>query len=282
MRRAAGACAILVAAAAGCLGPAARTDTAFRRPTGGLPPALPDGLYVESVLLERPLGDPALDRELWAGESSAVPPATRALLAENGLRATVLSGNPPPAFRRLLDSPDAHDGRGLTFANRAEEVIPTAGPTDPCGYRVLTALAGEKARVSLRQAHGGVQVRPERTPDGRVKVRCEPQVQHGERETHYRPTADATGFTAQEEVPLEAYPALGFEVTLGPGDYLLIGSPAAATETLGAALFVADAGGRPRQRVLAVRATWRGEKPAELPAGPGRRRSSVAAEAARW
>ncbi|MBX9584210.1 MAG: hypothetical protein K2X87_28255 [Gemmataceae bacterium] len=273
MPRAVGACAVLVlaVAAVGCFTPAGRRSEALRPPTpAGLPPALPDGLYVESVLLERPLGDPALDRELWEG-GSAVPPHVRALLAENGLRVAVLGGTPPPAFRRLLESgADAHDGRGQSFANRKDEVVPTAGPTDPCSFAVLPTLAGERARFDLRKARGGVLVRPERAADGRVKVWCEPRVQHGERADEIRPTADGTGFTVQGVVPVERFPALGFEVTLGPDDYLLIGSPAAGADTLGSVLFTADAGGRPRQRVLAVRAAWRGEKPSDLPPVRGR------------
>lgn len=283
MPRAGGACAVLVAlAAAGCLFPASRRADAFRPPpptVAGLPPAAPDGLYLESLLLERPLADPDLDRELWAAAGSAVPPAARALLAENGLRVALLGVQLPPAFRRLLgSSADAHDGRGRTFANRTEEVIPTAGPTDPCDFGVLATLGGERTRLKLAKARGGIQVRPERTADGRVKIACEPQVQHGERVPRFRPTADGTEFVAESEVPLERFPGLGFEVTLGPDDYLLIGSPAAASDTLGGVLFTADANGRPRQRVLAVRAAWRGEKPSDP--SPTRTRA-VAAEAAR-
>ena len=283
MPRAGGACAVVLAlAAAGCLFPATRRADSFRPPTptvAGLPPAAPDGLYLESLLLERPLGDPALDRELWDGAGSAVPPAARALLAENGLRVAVLGGTLPPAFRQLLkEDADAHDGRGRSFAHRAEEVIPTAGPTDPCAFTVLRSFGGERAKLTLEKARGGVQVRPERTPDGRVRVACEPQVQHGERVPRFRPTADGTEFVAESEVPLERFPSLGFEVPLGPDDYLLIGSPAGAAGTLGEVLFTADANGRPRQRVLAVRAMWRGEKPTDQP--PARSRA-VAAEAAR-
>lgn len=272
MPRAGGACAVVLAvAAAGCLDLGGPRVDALRPPppAASLPPAMPDGLYVESVLLERPLGDPVLDQELWAG-GAAVPPHVRALLAENGLRAAVLGGTPPPAFQRLLESSDAHAGRGQSFANRRDEVVPTAGPTDPCSFSVLPALSGARATFDLQKARGGVRVRPERTPDGRVSVRCEPQVQHGEREDHIRPTADGTTFTVQGEVPLERFASLGFDVTLGPDDYLLIGSPATASDTLGAVLFTADANGRPRQRVLVLRAAWRGEKPSDLPPVRGR------------
>lgn len=289
MRRAGGAVAAVLAcvAVAGCLtrpdGPAgpARPDADRTRALVPAPPV--EGPYVESVLLERPVGDPLLDRDLWASAPAALPPRTAALLAENGLRVTVLGGNLPPAFRRLLEAEaDTVNSHGLTFANRADAVVPTAGPTDPCSYHVLPDLAGERVAAKFRQAQCGVLVRPERTADGRVTVYCEPQVQHGERQDFLRPSADGTEFTLQGEVPVERYPGLGFDVTLGPNDYLLVGWPAAAADTLGSALFGVEADGRPRQRVLVLRAGYRGAVPSGLPAIAGARGRSIAAEVARW
>src|SRR4051812_33196160 len=54
-----------------------------------------DGLFVESVLLERPLGDSFLDRDVWLKGLPVGQAETTALLAENGLRATVLGGTIP-------------------------------------------------------------------------------------------------------------------------------------------------------------------------------------------
>jgi len=128
-----------------------------------------------------------------------------------------------------------------------------------------------------------VLVRPERAADGRVKVWCEPQVQHGDRTDWFRPTADGTEFVKQGEVPVERYPGLGFEVLLGVNDYLLIGWPAETDATLGAALFGVEANGRPRQRVLVVRAGWGGSRASDLPPIPRHRgRPSIAAEVANW
>lgn len=258
MGRAAVGAAVLLTVAAGCLPRAGDGASRSARPPAALAPADPGGLYVHTVLLERPAGDSLLDRDLWAGESSAFPARTRLILAANGLRAAVLGGHPPPALQKLFDSEaDTVNSHGATFANRSETVVPTAEPPDPCGYAVVADLGADPVRVSLRQARAGVLVRPERTPDGRVKVYCEPRVQAGDRVDRLIPTADGTGFRLEGEVPVERYPALGFEVPLTADDYLVVGSPADATDTLGAALFGAEVGGRPRQRVLVIRAGWK-------------------------
>ena len=280
---------VLCVAAAGCLDRAARPGRAPAdgvrarsfSPTGfgGLPAPETNGLYVESVLLERPVGDQLLDRDLWAADRSPLPAETEALLAENGLRVIILGGNLPPAFQKLVASEaDTVNPHGLTFANRADAVLPTAGPTDPCAFEVRPDLAGGRVKASFRQARCGVQVRPERAADGRVKVWCEPQVQHGDRQDWLRPTADGTQFVKQGAVPLERYPGLGFAAVLGADEYLVVGSPAGADGTLGAALFGVEANGRPRQRVLVVRAGWRDDRAPASPHG----RPSLAAEASRW
>lgn len=296
MRRALGACAaILVCLAAGCPGwPGGRLipidpddgqslKARSYSPVGfdkifGQNPA--QGLFVESVLIERPVGDPFLDRGLWTEARTALPPETDAILAENGLRVVILSGSPPAEFQKLLESEsNTVNPRLQTFASRREAVLPTAGPHEKCEYEVLTDLAAPRKPVRLEQARGGILVRPNLN-GGAVRLRCEPRVQHSERQDWILPTADATDFVLRSEVPLECYPDLGFEVALSPGDYLVIGWPASAEKTLGSALFAVEAEGRPRQRVLVIRAGWCGEKPGGLPFEPSSKGRPVAAQAA--
>jgi hypothetical protein len=240
-------------------------------------------VFVEHLLVEQPLGDPFLNRDLWATAPPAAAPAVAALLAENGVRTAVFAGTLPPKFRDLVTSePDVVSARRFAFGNAKETVVPTAGPHDPCAFEFLPDLAGRRAERTFAQARCGVLVRPEPAPDGRVKLRCEPQIQHGERREWLRPTADATEFVMQGEVPTERFPALAFDVTIGPNEYLLIGWQAEQDATLGAALFGADANGRPRQRVLVLRAGQLGRPAADLPPlPPSHRRPPVAAEASR-
>jgi hypothetical protein len=270
MRRAALGLAFLSCAAAGCL-TVTRRATVPEIVAALTPPLPPDGLLVDSVLVEQALGDPVLDRDVWAAALPVGSPETRALLAENGLRVGVLSGGGPQKFRDLLASEsDTVSPERRTFRERKDDVLPTAGPTESARFAVRTDLAGPPAPVDLARACGGLLVRPEAAADGRVRVWCEPRVQHGDRQGWLRPNGDGTGFAKHDEVPAERYPGLGFEVVLGPDDSLLVGRAADLPDTLGAVMFTADAaGGRVRQRVLVVRARSAGPPPSDLPAIPG-------------
>lgn len=272
---------VACAAAGGCL---TRGD---RAPPNSIARSLApvqhtEGIYLESVILERPLGDPFLDRDLWAATLPVGSPETRVLLSENGLRAGVLAGTLPPRFQTLLES-DAEtlNGRGLTFANRKEEVLPTSGPHEKCAFGLFADLAGKRTPVSFEDARCGVLVRPEPMSDRRVRLVCEPQIQHGERREWLRPSADGTEFVKYDEVPLARYQALALDVPLGRNEYLLIGSRADQPDTLGAALFGVEANGQARQRVLVIRARQVSAGAPDLPPLGTGRRPSVAAEAGR-
>ena len=285
MRRAGGALAVMLCvAAAGCVHNPFRhvciyapPDPKPTRTVGGFGNSFGNaldlenvpGLYVESVLYERPVGDPLINRDIWVRDAAALPPQTRVLLDENGLRVAVIGGNLPAEFLKMLESGEgAVNPVGLTFGTRTEAVVPTVGPIPTCEFCIQTELSGERKVKKLLAVNGGFRVQPSRQDDGRVKLHCEPQVQHGERQDFIRPAADATGFTMQSEVPQERYGALGFDVSLGLGDYLVIGWPAAdegEMHTLGSALFNVEAKGESRQRILVIRARYRGETPSELP-----------------
>lgn len=271
------------AVAAGCVSKGDRPSASDRALEALAPAVAPDGLYVESVLLERPVGDPFLDRELWTGAVPLGGPEGAALLAENGLRAAVLKGTPPARFRKLLDSEaETLGARAMTFAQRTDEVVPLTTTIDTCAFGLVTDLANSREPQEFKQARGGVRVRPERLPDGRVRLWCEPEIQHGERKLHFRPTADATGFVTSEELPAEKFPALGFDTPLGPGDYLLVGWFADTPDTLGATLFAATSATGARQRVLVLRArVLNPTAPPDLPPLGPARRPAIAAEASK-
>jgi hypothetical protein len=247
------------------------------------PPVQPEGVVLDHVLVEQPVGDAFLDRELWDEALPVGKPETRALLAENGLRAGVIGGSAPQKLQALLDSDsDTVAPLRITFQLRKDSVIPTAEPPDPCRFSVLTDLAASPRTLELKQARCGVLVRPEPAAEGGVRIACELLVQHGARQEWYRPNEDGTQFTKEQEVPTEKFPALAFEATIGPEDYLLIGWCADQPQTLGSVAFAADANGSPRQRVLVIRARQARPDPnADLPAiRDPLRRSSVAAQAA--
>jgi hypothetical protein len=273
---------VVCAALAGCLtrNHRAPVESIAR----SLAPVAPvEGIYLDSILLERPVGDRFLDRDLWLETLPVGSPEARALLSENGLRAGVLAGTLPQRFQALLGSEaDTLNGCRLTFASRKEEVLPTNGPLERCDFELRSDFAGARSAVALKQARCGVLVRPEASGPEGIKVSCEPQIQHGERQERWRPNSDVTGWVRSEEVPLVRYPELAFDVAIAPNEYLLIGWQADQSNTLGEALFAVEARGQPRQRVLVIRArqVHPGAAAPDLPPLGPIRRPSVAAEAA--
>jgi hypothetical protein len=246
--------------------------------TRSLAPMVPsEAILVQSILIEQPIGDQFLDRDLWTSVRPVGEPETRALLAENGLRAGVLSGSLPQRFQDLLDSEAdiVSPPSEMSFNARKEGVIPTAGPIDSCRFKLLSDLAATPRHTEFERARCGVFIRPRVEASGRIQVYCEPHVQHGERRDQYRPNTDGTGFVKTEELPVERFPKLGFEALLEAGDCLVIGWNAEQSETLGQALFSAEVNNRPRQRVLVIRAYQNGRSSlSDLPiiAGPYRPR----------
>lgn len=256
----AGGLALAFAFAAGCAHPreaSTHTTAWYDRVRGwtGLQPA-EGSLVLQTCLIDRPAPDPILDHDIWdaAHTSNPLPAELSALLELNGIRVRVTGSIPPPKLLALLRSGDAVDAKLRTAKPDEPRVIPVNGPVDELRYAVFSELRADPTPTELNGVECGLAIAARPADNGRVTLHCEPRVQHGERQSWLRPTADGTGFARRDQKPTETYPTLGFEVTLAPGEYLLIGATPATGGTLGQAFFTPSAGDRVNQRVLVVQA----------------------------
>ena len=240
------------AAAAGCFWTGEARTVLLDRGRGA---AQPDaGLILNTRLIEQVVGDPYLNGGLWGATARPVGHEQSALLARNGLRVGVLSGVLPDPFDRLVHSESATVSPMLrTVVPGRPKVVPVNGPLDRCSYRAVRDLSADPETVELSAAECGLAVTAAPAAGGRVRLACAFQVQHGDKRAWLAETADGSEFTRRDRKPLAAYPALTFEVTVGPDDYLLIGATADPADTLGQAFFL-TADDLPRQRVLVIRA----------------------------
>ena len=223
------------------------------------------GLVLTSRLLDGPAGDPFLATDVWAAAGSPVPHETAALLARNGLRVGVLSGMVPPEFdRRVRSERQALDPRLQTTRPGQAKIVPVQGPLDRCTYHVLADLTADPVPVEFEAAECGLAVTPTPADGNRVRLACEFRVQHGDRQAWLRPTADGSGFVRQDRKALESYSSLGFTVTLGPAEFLVIGATADPVGTLGQSFFLTGGPDEFRRRVLVVQAG----RVEPAPAGP--------------
>jgi hypothetical protein len=248
-------------------------------PLGLVSPTTRDKIVVRSVLVEQPLGDPYLTRDLWSGTLSALSADTSALLAENGLRVGVFPSNPPGELLSRINNEDSalKPNEGTVTVGEAK-ILGTNGPIDRAMFRTVMEIGAEPTAHELPAAEFAFNLTPTLVDGGKLKLTFEPRVQHGNKQGWLRPTLDGTGFSWLDSKSQERFGKLSFDVIVSPGEYVLIGSTEQSIDKLGGAALISEASSR--MRVLVVRA-WRGPEPtSDGPTAPGRKTNrTIAAQA---
>ncbi len=261
---------LLTATVIGCTsGPTVHSTAWLDRFRRGAAPAGPDVVQMDVALVERPVGDRVLNEKLWTmADEQVMDLERRALLEANGFRVGQVGGMAPPELQNLLTSERscAAPRRLVVRAGEAKQL--TLGPA-AAQSRFREPKDGEPATVTLEEAEFTLEVVPTLTADGRTRLQFQPLVRHGTLAQTIRPAADHSGLMLQSERPAERYANLGFEVTLSPNEYVVIGGRYEQTETLGHACFVRREESQPVQRVLVIRTGRSAPVEAPLAMEPG-------------
>jgi hypothetical protein len=216
-------------------------------------PTGPNVIQMDVALIEAPLGDSYLDRELWSqADEQVLALEQKNLLEDNGLQIGQVGGITPAGLQALLTSnKSSPDPRRITLrAGQSYDLL--LGPMLPiCRYRLLQD--GESADVRLEQAQYVVAVVPTLTADGRTTLRFTPQVRHGEARLQPRPAADLSGWLMRPQQATETYAHLSWEVTLAPNEYVVIGGRSDRPATLGHECFLRAEETPPTRRLLVIR-----------------------------
>jgi hypothetical protein len=251
--------------AAGCLATAPPRDGSAW--TGRLGPGpAPGAVVIDFALLERSLGDPYLNQELWAhADQLVVGLEKRAALEANGLRVGQLVGMTPEKLHQLLKSERwciRPHRRIVTTGQTSTEYFDPGPPLPHCDYDLC--LGGKIHEIRVDQGRFCLDVTPTLTPDGKTKLKFTPKVETGEQVLPYQPSPDQANWVFKIERPAKAYPELGWEVTLIPNEYLVIGAVLDQPTSLGCRALVQEAGPNPVQRLLVIR-TNRSQHAADEP-----------------
>jgi hypothetical protein len=240
---------------AGCLTgqPAQSTSWLARSPFQG--PSGPDVVLLEIAQIEASAADRFLNEELWTlVDDQVIPLERKALLEENGFRIAQIGGVTPPALQTLLTSErTCIDPRRIQEHAGMPTRIVLGTPLPACRFQLHRDDG--TVEVSLKDAECAVIVVPTLTPDGRTRLHFTPEVQHGQAALWPQPTPDRSGWMFQKQRPTESYADLGWDVTLAPNEYVLVGARSDRPGTLAhECLIRADAAGA-RQRLLVIRTT---------------------------
>jgi hypothetical protein len=201
-------------------------------------PAARDLVLIDLAVLERPVGDYYVNVRLWEdADEQIIPPERRAIIEDNGFRVGVIGGTLPGALQDLLGSkrscPDPR--RIQTHAGNATTL--TFGASLPlCQFDLHDD--DKVTAVRLPQADCILRVTPTLGDGGRTRLQVVPEVLHGDTALLPRPAADRSGWELHQHRAAEPYPAAAWDVTLSPGQYLIVGGRFDRGDTLGHRTFI--------------------------------------------
>jgi hypothetical protein len=232
--------------------PAAHTTVRDGLRGFGTPPSA-DVVQMDVALIERPVGDAYINRDVWATtDEQVVALERRAILEENGFRVGQVIGLTPSELQALLTSPRCCATPRRQFLAAGGSAPVKLGPTAPeCRFIIRRPDGSEQ--VVLQQAQCALVVVPSLTDDGRVRLHFTPRVEHGEVLRQMQPAEDRSGWTLEVHRQAESYPDMAWDVTVAPNEYLLIGAWFDQPATLGYQSFVDRQGPAPVQRLLVIR-----------------------------
>jgi hypothetical protein len=219
------------------------------------PPAA-NVVQLDVAVLERPAGDDFLNRGLWElADEQVVSLERKPELDDNGIRVAQVGGQPPAGLQSMLTSPRSNPEPHRARVPAGNCVPVALGPASPyCWFRVHGD--GADRTVELRDAAYYIDIVPSLVEDGRVGLHFTPRIKHGPSTLAFAPQKDPSGalrWDRAERQPEEEFDRLGWDVTVAPNEFVVIGTRPDRPATLGQACFLPVAQGPRVQRLLVIR-----------------------------
>jgi hypothetical protein len=227
-------------------------------------PVDPNVILIETALIQVPLSDGYVSRELWQDtDELIVDLERREALNQNGLRVGQLVGSPPVGFQTLLLSPRCCPDPERLMVPAGRTIAKHLGPVlAHCSFDVF--LAAGKTELEADQIRFGVDVVPTLTADGRTRLTFTPKVETGESLLPFQAAPEESSWVLRIERPTRRFTELSWDATLAPGQYLVIGCLPDRAGSFGESAFVQDAEPGPVQRLLVIRTNRAGTRSMEL------------------
>jgi hypothetical protein len=255
---------ILLAVAAGCTLPAHVRGPSWIDCLRAGAPLDPNAVLIETALIERPAGDAYICHELWQDTDELIVGLERRdILQENGLRVGQLVGAPPTGFQTLLLSPRSCTNPARLMVPSGKLIPQYLGPVlAHCAFDV--DLGTGATEIAADQIRFGFDVMPTLTADGRTRLVFTPKVETGENLLPFQASPEDASWVLRIERPSRKFPELSWDVTLAPGQYLIIGCRPEKERSLGASAFIQENGPSATQRLLVIRTNRAGTTDMDL------------------
>jgi len=214
-------------------------------------PQGPDVVVIDVAILERPLDDPFLTQGVWDGvDEQILGSELKALFEENGLRIGQVCGIVPPRLQEMLKSErDNSRPRQIYLREQIPSVVALNEPVGVSEFALLSSLDTKPQVVAFEKAICGLSITPFQTENGRVRLRCVPRIEHGEKKAF---TVENGNWALQGERPVQVFEPLTWDLTLGTNEYLIVGTTSGHPHTLGQTFFT-ELKARPHRQLLVIR-----------------------------
>jgi hypothetical protein len=218
----------------------------FHGPTG------PDVVQMDVAVLECPVGDSFINGALWElADEQVVGLEHKAVLDDNGFRVGELGGITPPGLLLLLRNERNNPSPRRVQLHAGNPTPITLGARLPaCEFDLRQD--GKPVKVSLKDAECGLQVVPTLAADGAIHLHVTPRITHGERRLWPAVSPDRRSLLLPAQRATEDYERLGWDVTVAPGQYVVVGTRYDRPGTLGHRCFLRPAEAQPVQRLLVI------------------------------
>jgi hypothetical protein len=260
---------LLLGSSAGCTLPAHVKGTSWVDALRSGTAVGPNMVLIETALIERPVGDPYITRELWQdADELFVDFDKQEALHANGLRVGQIIGAPSAGFQTLLLSPRFCRNPSRLMVPSGKTVTQYLGPVLPhSSFDVV--LGDTRTGLEVDKAGFAFDVQATLTRDGRTRLVFTPKVETAENALPFRASPEEGSWVLQVERPSRKFAPLGWEVTLAPGQYLVVGSLSDKAGTFGSAALVQEDDETAVQRLFVIRTNRSGGRESDLVGSEG-------------
>ncbi len=221
----------------------------LRAPWNGIGP---DTNQIEFAIVQEELGSDFLMGQLWQNvDEQIIPIEHRDEFEQNGLRVGLIKGSSSATLQKMLTSPESCPiaQRVMVAVNKEFHLPLRQGAAEP----LLTLVqAGEPQSMPVTNGEYGLVLKLTLAENGQVQVKAVPYVKRRQDLTKLiQPNEDRSGWKLPEDMQEERFEHMGWQVTLGPKDFLIVGSELEKNDRFGQHCFV-DASDK-KQKILVIR-----------------------------
>lgn len=231
----------------------------------------PDSVKMEIIWARFPANDPAFNGDAWRDiDETRLDPTVRRELANNGLRAGIISGKLPDAIARALRQGEPSPGEAPVIDGETKELL--ADPivrgrvrqmprnqryevTASDVYASLPLLVQSRDGLGGRtylQAQAIYAMRVDPQPDQTALVELTPELHHGEARLRMLGGDEGVWHQAVQR-DREVFERMRMNVRLAPGEMLVIMNLPDAGSRLGHYFHTVESSEGPQQKLILIR-----------------------------